>query len=593
MQPGPENQTTLHERSTSFMPAGVTAPAEVVASAPLPPPGQATAQRTVKKRHPVRTAVLSLLAAGLLLEILWAALYPLLASRPVHNGGQALPDLFPWLARPYWTNAFPALAQWLDLAHTGANIQCVILMLAVVVMFFAARVGNRVARERLSPAMSRLLFATILLLALLFGMTMVLAPLVASAMSSELLLSGLYGRMAVIYHVNPYVVAPVMLPHDQLERILAASDTSTVTATATASLYGPIWLDVSVLVALFAHNSLANLFISFRLLGLVTHLVNATLIWVILGKLRPEVRIASTLLYAWNPLVLVLGVALMHPVIILLLLVLLAIFFFQRGAFVFCWIFVLLAALFNPLYLLLPPLFLRLIVRNIRFRPAVHQFFWWARMVGISLLVVMLAYLPYWNKWGVSGFMAHLHEAFLPHSMLNSLDAAILTLPLSLPVMMQWMVMPQHWAMGALVLIGIFLLFSVWLVDTLALMLLCASWLSLFLLLLEPVYWPWYLIPPLALTLCSAHQRTQQFVMLLLFGALFSYYCWLWQPAWTGQALVAVGLPFLLWGWLQCFASIWHMTHNDEAEDKPVKRGISRPPWLSRPSWPSRAGRHS
>lgn len=592
MQPGPENQTTLHERSTPFVPPGVTAPTEVVVSAPAPPPGQATTQRTVKKRHPIRTAVLSLLATGILLEALWLALYPLLAGRPAPNGMQALPDLFPWLVRPDWTNAFPALARWLDLAHTGADVQYAILMLAVVVMFFAARVGNRVARERLSRATNRLLFATILLLTLLFAATMVLAPLVASAMSSEWLLSGLYGRMAVIYHVNPYVVAPAMLPHDQLERILAASDTSTVTATATASLYGPIWLDVSVLVTLFAHDSLVSPLIGFRLLGLVAHLVNATLIWIILGKLRPEVRLSGTLLYAWNPLVLVLGVALMHPIIILLLLVLLAIFFFQRNAFVFSWIFVLLAALFNPLYLLLLPLFLRLIARNIRFRPAVHQLFWWAKMVSISLFVVLLAYLPYWNKWGVSGFMAQLQGAFLPHSMLNSLDAAILTLPLSPPAIVQWMVLPQHWAMGALVLIGAFLLFSVWLVDTLALMLLCATWLALLLLLLEPVYWPWYLILPFTLALCSAHQRTQPLVMLLLFGALFSYYCWLWQPAWTGQAVVVIGLPFLLWGWLQCFAAIWHMTHDDEAEDKPVKRGISRPPWLSRPSWPSRVGRH-
>jgi hypothetical protein len=533
--------------------------------------------------------VLSLVAAGMFLEVLYVALYPLLASGPARGGVQALPDLFPWLAGLYWTNAFPAFSRWLNLAHTGADIQFVLLVIAVIVMIFAARVGDRVARERLSPGTTRILFATILLLTLLFGVTMLLAPLVTSALSRELLLSGLYGRMAVLYHVNPYVVAPVVLPHDQLESILAASDTATVTGTATTSLYGPIWLDVSLLVTLFSHDSLVNMFSGFRLLGLATHLVNATLIWIILAKLRREVRISATLLYAWNPLILLLGVALMHPVMILVLLVLLAIFFFQRNSFVFAWIFALLAALSNPHSLLLLPLFLRLIARTIRFTPSTHQLFWWGRTLIISLLIVVLAYLPYWQKWGIPGLNAHLQEAFLPHSMLNSLDAAILTLPLSLPAAVQWIVLPQHWAIGALVLIGAFLLFSVWLIDTLGLMLLCASWLTLFMLLLEPVYWPWYLILPFTLTLCSAHQRTQHLTMLLLFGALFSYYCWLWQPAWTGQALVAVGLPFLLWAWLQFFASTWHMTHDAESEDPHVKRGITRPPWLS---WPARPGRH-
>lgn len=43
----------------------------------------------------------------------------------------------------------------------------------------------------------------------------------------------------------------------------------------------------------------------FRILELLAHLCNILLIWVLAGKLTPASRLAGTLLYAWNPLVLI------------------------------------------------------------------------------------------------------------------------------------------------------------------------------------------------------------------------------------------------------------------------------------------------
>jgi hypothetical protein len=154
---------------------------------------------------------------------------------------------------------------------------------------------------------------------------------------------------------------------------------------------------------------------------------------------------------------------------------------------------------------------------------------------------------------------------------------------------------PAHWAMGALAFVGCILLFALWFADTLELALLFSSWLLMVLLILMPIYWPWYGIPPLALTLCSTSRGARLLMLLLTFGALLSSLFLLGPAPWPGQALLAVGLPFLFWGWLLFFNSTWQMTRPEEAEESEQQArrmpNFSRPPWLSRPSRPSRPGR--
>src|SRR5260221_6378441 len=98
--------------------------------------------------------------------------------------------------------------------------------------------------------------------------------------------------------------------------------------------------------------------IGLRLVGLVAHLANAALIWVILAKLKPEIRISGTLMYAWNPLVLLVGVSEMHYEIVVVFLVLLAVLFCQRNPLLPGWSCLLLAALMSlPAVVVLPSFF--------------------------------------------------------------------------------------------------------------------------------------------------------------------------------------------------------------------------------------------
>src|SRR2546423_7691874 len=154
-----------------------------------------------------------------------------------------------------------------------------------------------------------------------------------------------------------------------------------------------------------------------------------------------------------------------------------------------------------------------------------------------------------------------MQHVFLEDNAINRRDAALIRLRVPLPPLFAWLVVPHHWTIIAAVIAGSLLLLGCWLADTIELVVLFSSWISLALLVLLPTYWPWYALLPLALSLCSASGRTILLAVMLTIGALLSSYFWLWQPAWLGQALVTIGLPLLAWGWILFFSTTWEMTH--------------------------------
>lgn len=535
---------------------------------------------------------------GVLIELFTLALYPVLASATYGNsaGGvttRAVTGLFPWLTRLYWHPSWPPLAwffahvSWFNPATMAGNANLFALLagLAFVLSLFAVQVGSRIARKRLERADVRLLFCIVLCFTLLFGVTYLFAP---GGMTQDMFLYGLYGRIVTVYHVNPYVVSLASFPHDIMQQGLAKG-------TAGTSPFAPAWIDFSIPVTLFARDSIANIVLGFRALGLIAHVLNAVLIWLILAKLRPQTRIAATLLYGWNPLVLLLSVAGMHVEVVALLLLLCAVLFFQRNLPFLAWAFVLLSVLTNLFCLLLVPLFLRLLTKDARALSAGRKVMWWLILLVITLLLIFLAYVPYWSHWGISGIGASFQHTFLQDSAINSLDAALLNLPVKLPPFVAWLALPHHWTLFAAIAVACCLLLGLWLSDVLEFLLLFSSMIFLSLLLLLPTYWPEYALIPLALALCSFSRRTILLAVLLTAGAALCYYFWLWQPVWPEQGLLTIGLPLLIWGWALFFLSTWEMfyANNQNTTQQPSRprrglSGFSRPSLPSRPSWPER-----
>lgn len=543
----------------------------------------------------VRRVFFQLGLLGCLLGLCFWLLFPLFGEAlPGSFAARTLPRALPWLTRLFWTGLFPGLVaalahlSWLPLALTSpiaiSNLALLLLGVAGLLLLLAARVSRQALSERLPGELLRWLLLLVCLFTLLFGTLFVLWP---GGLSQEALLSGLYGRLILVYHANPYLVSPAALARDPLYRALTPGSF-------VSPLAGPLWLDLTVLPAWLSQSDPVRVVLAFRTAGLGLHLANALLLWGILAKLKPEMRLTGTIFYAWNPVFLLLGVSEAQMDLAAIFFLLVGVFLLQRRSLLLGWTCSVLAALINPLCLLLLPLFLRVLSREMRMVSRTGRLLWWLLCILLSLFIVVMAYAPYWSGLGISGIARHLGAVFWPVGAQASLLAALNRLPIVGWPPAAWLLLPAHWLLLPTVCIAGLLILGVWIIDNLELALLFSSWIFLVLFLLLPINTPWLILLPLALSLASSSRRTVLLAHLLGAGALVAYCLAYWPSQWSGQALVTIGLAALIWGWTLFFLSTWQMTHQEaEDEDQPGRKrlSLSRPSWPSRPAaWPSRPG---
>jgi hypothetical protein len=551
----------------------------------------------LKMHRDARDLFLYFVFLGVCLEGLYLALFSLLAGNDSAHDPlfQAWHAFLPWLPLSSWIGWLHL--PWFDPGTSAgnANSLLVVLCLALCGVLLAAQIGRR--RPHISPHSQRACAWLILAFTALFALTLLLSPPHLDIFSRDMLLSWSSGHIVIFHHFNPYIMTPTAYPQDRATTLLTTLLTQLPPNTLSLSsspvgTTGPLGIDIGILASLFGQDHLARTLLGFRVVGLLFHLGNALFIWLIVRRSKPEMSLPSLVLYAWNPLFLLLGVAQMHQELVSIFFVLLAIYFLQRDAHVLSWFFLSLAVLTNLFCLLLLPLFLCTILRKTRFLVFDERLFLWLALLALSLVVFVLAYLPYWDGWAWNGLVTNISLLFFPPHPLNSLDASLLTLPFSKTILNFFN--PVYWSAVLLGFLGLFLLLSFWLADTVDLLLLCAGWLLLIFFIFQPIYWPWYMFLPLALILCSAHGKTLMLAFFLLIGALVSYYCWSRGLYWQGQGLLVLGLPCLMWGWYMFLISTWKMTQRKAVELAEAREWTAqrpRSPWLSRPSWPSRPGK--
>lgn len=545
-----------------------------------------------------RLAVFLIIILGGGLEVCYLALYPWLAGQvPKDPLRQSWEAFLPWLVLIYnkldWRPYITAVA-WPPILHGYLFPLLILLGITLLFIWLTVLAGNRAGRLIVirSAFYLRPVFGIILLLGAVFAFTMVLSPVHLNEMSRMMLSSDLYGRMVESYHLNPYLAPMTAVAHDPVQIILAQLNDKQASST---SLVGPLWMDISILISLVSHSDLAQMVLGWRILAFCAHLLNIFLLWGLLSTQKPLYRIASTVLYAWNPLVLILGVSLVHSEILLLSFVLLSLLSLQRDATVLGWVFALLAALVSPVCLILLPLLLLYAFRRACLQGCGLLFFWSLGMMFVTALIVFLAYIPYWQGWGVTGILTSLRSVFWQNNSVNSLDAAVLGLPIQIPARIAWFFQAHIWSAAALTIILCYLFIALWLANSFEMLLQCSSWVLLLWIALQPEYWPWYLIVPFVLALSSSNRRHGLSAIFLLLGALLCYYFWQWSHVWPGQGLVIIGIPILLWGWAMFFYSSWQMVLN--RQDQPSSGQDSQPmefidpPWSSHPSWYPRASR--
>jgi hypothetical protein len=195
------------------------------------------------------------------------------------------------------------------------------------------------------------------------------------------------GRITGILAGNPYVQVPNDFPEDALVQLAAWRDST--------SAYGPLWEVLSGLISTAAGDWLWASVIAYKTVALLGYLGSVVLIAIILRSVAPERALSGTLLFAWNPLVLLEGIANAHNDMLMIALLLAGLWALclatrlpEKGpAYLYQALAIVLLAMavlikFVPILLL--PIFLLAILAEEKT---------WRRRFGIGLLVLLPAAL--------------------------------------------------------------------------------------------------------------------------------------------------------------------------------------------------------
>ncbi len=257
-----------------------------------------------------------------------------------------------------------------------AGLAYALLLLALFSLYWLA--FRAVQSERVKPALWVLLGT-----AVLFAIPLLQTyPINAN----DLFRYVIRGRVSSVYEQSPYATAPDAFPDDPLLPLAGewADETSP---------YGPLWELLATGVTRLTQDNLLAGLLSFKLVGLLAHLTCGWLIWRLLAQADAAKQRGFTLLWLWNPALLLMFIVDGHNDVLMMVWQLVALWFWRRERPSLTLFFLLLAALTKPIALLVLPFFVLAIWRDL---PN-----WWARLrvFGWGVLwggtAVWLAFLPF------------------------------------------------------------------------------------------------------------------------------------------------------------------------------------------------------
>lgn len=194
------------------------------------------------------------------------------------------------------------------------------------------------------------------------------------------------GRLTSVYSQNPYDTPPDAIASDPFLPLAGEWEDAT-------SPYGPLWeLLAAGITGITQDNLLAGLG-SFKLVGLLAHLACGWLIWRLLASAAPNRQRSYTLLWLWNPALLLMFVVDAHNDVLMMVGQLVAIWFWRQKRPSLTLFFLLLAALVKPIGLLAIPFFALAIWRELPDLAARLRLFGWGVVWGGT--AVLLSFLPF------------------------------------------------------------------------------------------------------------------------------------------------------------------------------------------------------
>ncbi len=269
-----------------------------------------------------------------------------------------------------------------DIIHHdyGATWRYTALVAALVALFLAA---HTLAGEMQGRRLTYVVFGGAALLSLTY---LLLYP----ATSSDLFHYVMEGRILWVHHQNPFTVPPSFYPHDPF---YAVNGWFIVVWETLPSPYGPAWAVLTGLPLLLGHGDLLWTFMAFKLLAVVFYFVGAVAIFHTVRFLRPGKEWAATLLFTWNPLVLLYVAGNGANDVIMMGLTLLALYFGVRRRWNAAFPVLALATLVKFVSAVLIPVFVLYAVLT---TPR-EQWRGLAGALGLSALIGLLLYAPFWR----------------------------------------------------------------------------------------------------------------------------------------------------------------------------------------------------
>lgn len=205
----------------------------------------------------------------------------------------------------------------------------------------------------------------------------------------------MYGRIVLVYGGNPFFQPPSAFS----DVLVAYSPWPNE-----RSVYGPVWQLVSLVPAWLAGEGMLRGLVLFKVLGLVTFLACALVIWRLLQRLSPDLAPAGTLLFAWNPLLQFELVGNGHNDVLMVLFVLLAVWALLAEKRLLVLPLLALAVLTKLLAVALGPIFLYGLLRGSRPLRAKLLVVLGGGAIAVALAVA--TYAPFWGGFDTLYFLS-------------------------------------------------------------------------------------------------------------------------------------------------------------------------------------------
>jgi hypothetical protein len=229
------------------------------------------------------------------------------------------------------------------------------------------------------------------------GLSLLAIVLVTTAFCLPLLLSYpinatdiyryfIQARITTVYDENPYSVAPSEIAEDPYAPL--AGEWSEVTTP-----YGPVWELTAATLSRVTPSNLRSSLIGFKGLAALAFIVGAVAIWFSLNKSTAPRRAAATVLWAWNPSLLLIFVMDGHNDALMILWLLIGWWLIERDWYQIGMIIMLLAPLTKAIGLLPLPIFFLAIWRRLPDNSTRVRFLIGTIIAGIALL--MLFFIPF------------------------------------------------------------------------------------------------------------------------------------------------------------------------------------------------------